>query len=1327
MLPGTRMMRIGAWFATTLLGAAVLNVHARPVMLAVIAEDPALQPATALLVAELSARDQVALVEREEIDRLRREQQLTLAHGRDVLRLGQMLGADGLFLLTLQKEGETNTLDARLIAVRPGVVLENAVFPWPITDLLQWSQDIVKHLEPSLPKLSVLLQDAVPVSIVNLRSAVQWAGAERTERNLTQLLLQRLSGEKEIFVLERRRMGLLAGEKEMQPEEPSPFWSGSFLLEGVVDKDGVSPETILVSARLVAPDRRSETFEASGPRENLAGVIESLARELLEKIGKTGSAPPWDAAAEAEKFLEEARWAMRWRLYSHAQEASESAWALGNRDPETARLRVLSYVEPAYFRTLSVSASKGGSRFGSGVFAELMRGVAAALENYVQATPVMSARRYADEWHWLGLRALEVGAQHLWLYATQPDHIPSAELELARLRQAAREVEPLLLPREGGTAPYEVRSGFALSLWDIKVANGWVWNETPREILADYRRLLEGGLTDQQRREFINRSDTTPFLVAWSDRERPQLPQLWEGFLSGQIASTNLPTSVTARMLRHRTTPVPELAERTGDYARVSKPFYDALLKHWEELICQHLSLLHDALDAVARRAPYFGPPLSGIPNVPREFRRQVLTAWVQNGNCLDPAVMKRVFRGRDFELPELDALLRSLANRWADDPIQAASWRREMVMAYLDPSSQGAPGIYETGPHFSDSVFEQLFRLDDYDEKQASALAVRLRVVAGSLGRRRPDWKYLQSLESRFSSVAPQVAPPPQITPAPQEGLLVSRWWQFPSAMTAKTQEVSDSRVLHMLYRENRLWVETRFLKATLQPGNDSGQSPRWVTETFGNVHDIDLETFGAGSHPFATTMRAGWKSIYINRPIRSFELARGSLYRIDGQKVFRWDSGQSQWTDLNLSLPGQMELYSLQDRIYFASHDTLLELDLETLQPRIMASARRRPAVCDQDLLAGFGHPRFLDVGEGVLHVFLGAAIHPWNIQQGAWGASIPVSIGSIFFHDGFQMLSRSGNNHEGPVHLWRIDSNRPPELLNSHAGSRPVPAPTIGRARAPKEPTPRWTTPKEMEPHLWTAPDGGNIWSLRWRKSADQPALLYFDDRWDEPWLLPVQFSVTHPFPGQLQTVPVQNWSLRMVPEGMVLMPLDCFGFWFIPRADLDAAIARQIERNPRPVRSPPPRPESQAASYKSAAAPRSLWADEHEDLAQNILRRNDHDGDGKLGIGEAMFAIRFEEALDKFRPAKNEPHASFIMVDPYDLDGDQCIDLAELVRMLRLPRAFVTYEDALQRFDRNGDGRIDGKEMSLEAKEEWLAPFRQMNPSGGQQADPQPEPK
>jgi len=162
-----------------------------PLRLAIIAEDPALSPASDLLTAKLSASDQLALVERAQLEKVYREQALA-ANGRDYLKLGQILGADGLLILRVTTETEPQLLNVRLVAVHAGIALAQHDYPWPLDGLEQFAPAVAAQFAPMFPKLAAASRDAVPVSILNLRSATANGDSEAVERQLTLLLYNRL-------------------------------------------------------------------------------------------------------------------------------------------------------------------------------------------------------------------------------------------------------------------------------------------------------------------------------------------------------------------------------------------------------------------------------------------------------------------------------------------------------------------------------------------------------------------------------------------------------------------------------------------------------------------------------------------------------------------------------------------------------------------------------------------------------------------------------------------------------------------------------------------------------------------------------------------------------------------------------------------------------------------------------------------------------------------------------------------------------------------------------------------------------------------------------
>ena len=274
------MKRISLIFAILIFALRLPAQTNTPIRLALVSETDEASAAADVLTAELSSHKNLQLLERSEIEKVYREQSLS-AGNKDYLKLGQILGADGLLLLDSVREGTNRFLMTRLVAAKPGVVIVDARSIWPAEAMSEWAAGFVDYLQPLFPKLTVLAKDAVPISVLNLRSALQTSGNQSIEKELTLLLIHRLTHQREVFVLERQHMGELAFEKELQQDE-SPFWTGRYLLDGVLDQDGFQNDRTKLNARLSSVKGGPLIqMEVTGSRTNLPAMVETLVGQIL--------------------------------------------------------------------------------------------------------------------------------------------------------------------------------------------------------------------------------------------------------------------------------------------------------------------------------------------------------------------------------------------------------------------------------------------------------------------------------------------------------------------------------------------------------------------------------------------------------------------------------------------------------------------------------------------------------------------------------------------------------------------------------------------------------------------------------------------------------------------------------------------------------------------------------------------------------------------------------------------------------------------------------------------------------------------------------------
>ena len=525
------MKKLLGTLAIVILATRLLAQSNAPVRLALIAETGEASTAADVLTAQLSGNPKVQLLERNEIEKVYREQELSAAN-KDYLKLGQILGADGLLLLETAKEGTNQFLQARLVTVKPGVVLASLRFSWPLADPAHWAAGFANHLNPLMPKLTVLARDAVPISIVNLRSAVQSEESRELERQLTLLTIERLSRERQLFVLERQRMQLLSEEKELKGLDDSSFWNGSYLLEGTIDRNGYSKEMMTMSIRLIPPKGGTvQQIELSGSRANPGGAFNELAKRVVEALKLGQSAAPWNAADEAEQFFSEAKWAYRWGLLTQAQAASESAWALGKHTKELAALRIRAYADgvwPIYdwSGNIQIPAVPDEAKLPS-----IIRALSLFCHDAQLMFPDQSS--VDEEWYMDGIRIFRESVAMLDGFYLAAELRAGNEDQLAELRRLTRQTLSLLERMRPNVI--QQRRSFSVNISKLKMYDlvkweeGGVFFDRPEDALPLFRDMLEQGYAPVE----------PPRIVGWTWEDRKRVPQVSRRFVDELCASTN--------------------------------------------------------------------------------------------------------------------------------------------------------------------------------------------------------------------------------------------------------------------------------------------------------------------------------------------------------------------------------------------------------------------------------------------------------------------------------------------------------------------------------------------------------------------------------------------------------------------------------------------------------------------------------------------------------------------------------------------------------------------------------------------------------------------
>ena len=541
-----------------LLGVVCLG--AQPVPVVAIVSDPGLRNEAALLTAALGRETALQLVEREQMDKILGEQKLAAAGltRAESVRLGKLCRAQGLLILQRIAVAGQARMALRLVAVEPGVIVSDEQYSTALLSEDGIATVLLPRLQPLWPKLTVSAAAAMPISVAGLHAPVDTVAFKELERELTLLLIHRLTREPELFVLERRNMESLAAEKNLPASGTvSAFLTGRCLAEGSFVEKG---QRLAITLRLQFPGiNESREVRAEGPRDDRPALLDDLARQVLAALRKTPASPAWSAAAEARAYQEQAGWALQHQLFPEAQSAAETSWALGGRGEDLSELRLSAYCLAAY--PYWGSSGKGYYPHALDVRKEPQR-----LEYAIRAVEILldqleTQPRIERPYSWfddmvgnapthqdyriLSTRVL-LSASRVLRTFYEDSAYAGYEDRLAYLRRLLRDAAAILL-RDGGTADDR-------GLWIYKIQSAYApyWYEHPEDVIAAYRILLRkniaGWLTRRDPVDSDNRpihgrpviNQKTPWVLAWDKADADRVARVWKAFLDELRQSSHI-------------------------------------------------------------------------------------------------------------------------------------------------------------------------------------------------------------------------------------------------------------------------------------------------------------------------------------------------------------------------------------------------------------------------------------------------------------------------------------------------------------------------------------------------------------------------------------------------------------------------------------------------------------------------------------------------------------------------------------------------------------------------------------------------------------------
>ncbi len=540
------MRRCGLIF--WLIGSIALSAAEAPIRLAILA-DPALEKEADLLSVRLSKAPQIELLERGQIRKILEEQKLataglTASHS---LKVGKLLKADGLLILKVEKVGEQSLLALRMVAVDPGFVTASSYEDYPLKAQEVWEESVEKLVAASKGKLSVSRSEAVPVTLLHLRAQISNQKISAFEASINLLLQRRMMQQKEVFVLERKRMEALDWEKELTVENQK-FWTAGAVIDGSIEFKG---EEAVITAKLENRGVKVPPIQVQGPQAEVTKLVDALVSKILPLLQKEfGALPPWDTQEEAKKLQLECFSTRCAGLYELSRECADAVWALGIRDEKSRKDRIYAYcLETLPYRVTRFSSRLNWKRFDLTKEPQRINLASRMMEMLRAQLSGGNVPPIAAESDALRLGALMLdGCYYYQVHLILPEQV-------AELRRLVRETY-----RD------------SQCLWDDKVKTeiasqfGAYWCETPEEAIELYKGIFSN-LQDRPPLEAIFFLDThmiysgdqnnqkysrRALLPGWKNQDATTLISLIESLASWFCASNDIEKQFIGWKLRER-------------------------------------------------------------------------------------------------------------------------------------------------------------------------------------------------------------------------------------------------------------------------------------------------------------------------------------------------------------------------------------------------------------------------------------------------------------------------------------------------------------------------------------------------------------------------------------------------------------------------------------------------------------------------------------------------------------------------------------------------------------------------------------------------------
>jgi hypothetical protein len=293
-----------------------------------------------LLLVSFKNYPDIALIERTEVDKILKEQALSLSFSaKDVLQPGRIQFAHALLMLESVKSDSSVFVRIRLVDTRYGLKLWDAMTPLPAgSDSKAQAQKLAESAAGKLRNFNVDPQNLIPLGVSAIRSEELTPKWDWLSDSLAFGIEQNLALYPGVILMERFRTEALRNERTLTQGLPEALRPSAVFIDGsfrIVRQNGQESVSLYLRCR----KQQTVLFETKieDSVENVGKLHKKAVEAIIAGLGKNRSAAPMDPTHEAQMLVSEAN---AYRMLKDPERALPLAEAAVALIPEYPKLKI---------------------------------------------------------------------------------------------------------------------------------------------------------------------------------------------------------------------------------------------------------------------------------------------------------------------------------------------------------------------------------------------------------------------------------------------------------------------------------------------------------------------------------------------------------------------------------------------------------------------------------------------------------------------------------------------------------------------------------------------------------------------------------------------------------------------------------------------------------------------------------------------------------------------------------------------------------------------------------------------------------------------------